>query len=383
MIFWISCIIYLLVFSVATVFFYLSDSAQKRYGKMIFAFMGILVLSLFAASRSDEIGKDIQGYVLPIFNIAKSSSSFNEFISMGQNFTDASSSSSKEWTYLLLTYLCSKVSVTDSFLLFMLQFLTVTPVYLSAVQFSKRYKISIPFYMLTYMFIFYLNSFNIMRQSIACAFFLLGFSYEKNNKWKMLICYGVAILFHRMAFIAIILLLLGKCLSHLKKYKRILFLVIILFIPFVIRPLLLFLMNMNLLTAAQNYYANVFIFGTIATEWTNVSVLLLLIDVTRRTLMIIPYFSIKSTEAYMYELKNVVLVGYILYMEFLLMTHSVYGGRISLFTDFLIMPLWAYFVKKKFKPAIYGYAIIVLIMLILWLIWDLKINNYGIFRFRF
>ena len=127
----------------------------------------------------------------------------------------------------------------------------------------------------------------------------------------------------------------------------------------------------------------VFIFGTIATEWTNVSVLLLLIDVTRRTLMIIPYFSIKSTEAYMYELKNVVLVGYILYMEFLLMTHSVYGGRISLFTDFLIMPLWAYFVKKKFKPAIYGYAIIVLIMLILWLIWDLKINNYGIFRFRF
>lgn len=383
MIFLISSVIYLLVFSVATIFFYLSDSTSKKYTKFIFALIGILVLSIFAASRSDEIGKDIQGYVLPIFNIAKSSNSFNDFINMGQNFTDANSSSSKEWTYLLLTYLCSRVSSTDVSLLFILQFLTVTPVYLSAVQFSKRYKISVPFYMLTYMFVFYLNSFNIMRQSIACAFFLLGFSYEKTNKWKMLICYIISVLFHRMAFIAIILLMIGKYLSKLRRYKKAIFLFIIMAIPIIIRPLLSFLMDMNLLTAAQNYYANVFIFGTIATNWTNVSTLLLVIDGIRRTSMLVPYFSIKPTEHYMYELKNIVLVGYILYMEFMLITHSVYGGRISLFTDFLVIPLWAYFIKKKIKPAIYGYIIVIIVMIILWLIWDLNVNNYGNFKFRF
>ena len=378
-----SIIIYSLVFIVATCFFYFSTISNKKSIGIVFAVLGILVLSIFAASRSDNIGKDVKGYVVPLFDIAKSSTSFNDFLNLGHLYSSADSTGKKEMSYLILTFLSSRISNNDSTLLFIIQFLTVTPVYLSAVNFSKKYKLSIPFYMLCYMLLFYLNSFNVMRQSMSCAFFLLGFSYGKNNKWKMISSYVIAVLLHRMAFLGIIFLCLGMLLSKLRGYKKIILLISVGVMLVFLKPIITILMEYNLLTPAQSYYVDVFVFGTIATTWTNIAGGLLILDGVRRTLLLLPYFSIKRSEGYMYELKNAVLVGYIAYMVLLVTTQSVYGSRISMFTDFLYIPLLSYFEKKKLNNSVSGYLIITLILIVFCIIWDLIVNGYRVFEFRF
>lgn len=383
MLFWGSAVLYICIFSVATVFFYFSSISKNKYNKYLLALVGILVLSFFAASRSDEIGKDIQGYVLPAFEIAKSSTSFNNFLDLGRLFSDTTTANSKELSYLALVYFSSRFANNDWLLLFLLQFLTVMPVYLAAEQFSKKFKISVPFFMLLYMFLFYLNSFNVMRQSMACAFFLLGYSYQGTSRVKMFLSYLIAILFHRMAFLAIALLLVGKLFARLRGYKKVLGLFIIALLFLNLKTIITFLSNKGFLTPAQVYYADVFIFNSVATTWTNVATILLIADGVRRTIMTLPYFSIGSTETYMFELKNIVLVGYMFYMVFMIMTRSVYGGRVSLYTDFFWLPLWAYFCKKKFLPSWIGYCISLAIIIVFWLFWDLNVNGYGAFAFRF
>lgn len=378
-----SLVLYLIVFLTATVCFFFSEQKKDSKLKYIFAFLGILILSLFAASRSDEIGKDIQGYIKPVFDIAKNSTSFNNFLNLSSLFSDRNTANSKEMSFLILAYISSRISSTDFVLLFLLQLLTVTPVYLAGLQYAKRYNISISFFMLMYMFLFYLNSFNVMRQSISCAFFLLGYSYENSDKKKMIIYYILAILFHRMAFIGILFIVLGKILSRLQKYKRVLFMIFLLGLIIGIRPILNFLIQRNILSPAQTFYVNVFVFGTIATTWLNISPFLLFIDGLKRTLLISPYISIGKDEAEMYELKNIVLIGYLVYMVFMIVTKSVYGSRLSMFTDFLFLPLWAYFCKKKVAPSRNAYVLVIFVLFLFWIFWELRVNSYGNFQFRF
>lgn len=374
-----SLFVYLIVFAIATLFIYLSEISEKRITRFSCALLGILVLSFFAASRSDTIGKDIQGYVTPIFQIAKSSVSFSNFLNLGQSYSSSTSSNSKEFLYLLITYFSSKVASTDWLLLFILQFLTVTPVYIAAMNFSKKYNISITFFMLMYMFLFYLNSFNVMRQSIACAFLLLGYSYQGTNNKKMLISYILAMLFHRMAVIGIVFILIGKWIARQKGFKKIYIIIALVIVAVGLKPSITFLMQKNLLTAAQSYYANVFVFGTIDTAWTNASIILMLTDSLRYTFLMLPFFYIKRDEPKMYELKNIILVGYVIYMVVLISMRSIYGSRLSLYVNFLYLPMWAYFCKKK---SSYWYFIAFVVLIVFWIAIDLVVNRYGNFMFR-
>lgn len=171
-----------------------------RYGNKInkfTLFVSIAILTLLAAFRKETIGVDVRGYALSMFVNAKTASGFNGFIYYMEH-------ASIEWGYKLLVYICTKIFRTLSGVLFGTALLINCGVVIGLYRVRKHIPVSLA--SLAYCFLFYQETYNMMRQWIAIAIIVFGITYiyEKN-----LVKYGitvlVAALFHTSAIIAILL----------------------------------------------------------------------------------------------------------------------------------------------------------------------------------
>lgn len=360
------------------------------------AFIAIFLLSLLAALRADTVGVDTAVYPDVYMRSASLYSSFTEFL------FDPNTSPVSEPLHALLVWVCSRFTADKAPLLFFYQLLTVTPVYFALYNLRDRLPISIG--MAVYLFFFYNNSLNMMRQSVTCAFLLLAFSIlikKRKICIKFIACVAAAVLFHRSGLYGAVLLLVA---SHVGKihhqWLKVASYFLVIFFPLVAAQLLQLLIGAGLADSHILYYADVFIYHNEDVDWfvnplggyslsylAMYSWLIFLPSILKGPFSdqkaIEQQPSARNSGSLWSYLRSMNLIGYLIYIALLFNWHSMYGIRFSVFFDFMLilsLPLACTGMNSRTKKAIVLFS-----LLVIWFVWIIYFGWSGsqIYLFRF
>lgn len=188
---------FVICFIFSPVFTYSAEKSFKKNQKkngIFFSIIAILIPTIIAALRSEEIGRDIKMYVAPYLELA--------------NY----SSASRYWTYYkianlekgyaLMVFFMSFITTDYHVLLFFIHLLPIVAVFYFA--YYNKDEISMTLVMIVYLLLWYSRGYTIMRQSIAMGFIILSLiNFDKNKMLKSFIWFVCAILFHSSAIISI------------------------------------------------------------------------------------------------------------------------------------------------------------------------------------
>lgn len=173
---------------------------------LVLSFLAMLIPCYIAGCRALTIGTDVEVYASPMFDIAKGSDSFENFLNTTWYMVYVKKSISDiELGYNIIVYIAAKVFGSVQVLLFLTEVLVIVPVYIALVKMRKQLPMWVG--VLTFYLMYYNLSLNIMRQSIGMAFILLAFSYLFNESKKgFVICFLIAFLFHKTSLLGIVVL---------------------------------------------------------------------------------------------------------------------------------------------------------------------------------
>lgn len=216
-------IIYIAVMLFSTFVFWVADHERKyiQSGKRKvhtpLYIVGILALSIIAGGRAGSVGSDTDYYGYQIFRIAISMDWGSIW---GNLMTTALGEQSFEPGYVLLNFLVSRVSHSTFWIFFVIAFLTYYLTWKGLEQFKDLFPTWIS--MIVYLLLFYNESFNLMRQTLAAGIVIWGLHYLRDKKYiKFTFAVLIASLFHLWAitsfvYLAVCIILKGQ-LSNLKK----------------------------------------------------------------------------------------------------------------------------------------------------------------------
>lgn len=205
-------IIYLITFVLCLLSTSLACRAKSKLIRVVFSTIAIALPVFLAGLRDITVGTDTTNYV----NIYNEASYYSESSVL---YYIASGPDTIEPFFLIYNYVCSLFcnSYNDYFVVS--YFIIITPIYVLA--FKNRNLVNPIMSMLIFLFIFYNESLNLMRQYMALPFILLSMYYVINaSKVKSLLFAIIAFLFHNSSVIVLIiyplLYLLNK--HHLKNH---------------------------------------------------------------------------------------------------------------------------------------------------------------------
>lgn len=417
----LSGLIYLTMFAISCGLFYLSDRVKVTSSlsssalssdfvvKKLILILAILLPCLLAGLRADSVGVDVETYIVPHMRTASYCDSFLEFCNR--------MSHSSEYLYLFLVYICSRFTFDAGLLLFFLQLFTVVPIVMAVTKMKNS--ISLPMAMATYYFCFYNNSLNMMRQSVSVSLVILGCVYlmkkHARPSIKAIICYVLALFFHKSAFIGIICVAIVIVVSYAKILKCVkpFIYACIIAIPFVATAIFETLNSWGILSDNFSLYADIFLYRTFDKDYfVNPFSMRILTDVFfRLALVVLPYLYYRRSKdishgvhikngkliisnsrkelshsvgiyALEYEcLLTLVTCGFLIYIIILFSMNTVYGGRISYYFDLFVAILVPYSTINVNKNKKYGYIVI---MFIYWVLWVMIYGWSGsnIYEFR-
>lgn len=390
--------VYSVVFFPAILLFYFSDKYKSKSGKILFGGAAVLMLCLLAGFRDNSVGRDINVYVTNNFQYFRSSGSFFGSVKYATGM-------GLEPLFCVLLYITSRFSGDAWPMLFAMQLMTVLPVYLAVLKWNKEKKIPVSFAMAVYIFVFYNNSYNVMRQSMATAFVFLGTTYllfyaDKNpikallfrksrqkEKWAAILAFVTAYFLHKSALIGLAVVLLAFWLKD--KPKRVVVLILIGCIIgfYSLKTICTFLVARVPLPSSFTYYINVFILQKIKKSWMqdHYSIFMLFDIVVRTAVLFVPFLMLRKEDEKEHCLRTMAVLGYIAYALPWITMKTAYGNRISLYTDFfliILIPLWT---REKFSRSEGGRFVISMVMWAYWfmLIMCFKWADAGIYKFRF
>lgn len=185
--------IYIITFILSILFASIGTKEKRNNPFLYYAllFISIIIPALVAGYREESIGTDTSNY-LGIFYRAVSCNSFAEMAAL----------SDMEVGFQYFVFLCSRISSNPVIFFFLLQIITLIPIYKSIVESN----INISFGLFIYYFLFFNMSLNISRQAVAISLILLSTTYLINGKYKQVIIYSlIAFLFHNTAIICLLL----------------------------------------------------------------------------------------------------------------------------------------------------------------------------------
>ncbi len=199
--------IYFGTFFLSAFFLLIAEKTRGPYRKIIIA-IGLFMPIMLAGMRKIGIGTDTEVYVNVLYEAARSSSGFFDYL--GQKVYSSfqiKPVTSWEIGYNLLVYISTKVTNSYQGVLFATNLLTITFVYKGLEKLDKNF--SRAFAMLIFYFMFYASSLNLMRQWIAVAIIFYSFHFIQDGQTKKyLFCVILAMLFHNSAIIGIIIWLI-------------------------------------------------------------------------------------------------------------------------------------------------------------------------------
>ena len=218
---------YVIIFGVViTIMLFASSKKVSPKTAMTLAIVVAVILSIFGGLRSLETGTDIGVYGLKYFKLAENSQDLSIYT---EKYNDKI-----ELGYLFVNYAIAKTTHSFSVFLTVLQLFTNIPIFIVIAK--RKDKCNLALATTIYLLLFYCQTFNMMRQSIALSFCLLAID-SIANKEKFAAFSALAILFHSTALYYILLrtiiyILNNKNQKAFRKIMRFLFVASIAFIIF-------------------------------------------------------------------------------------------------------------------------------------------------------
>ena len=154
---------YIITFTISLFFAFLAIRHYKRNLSLIsiiFISISIIVPALLAAGRTEEIGTDVNNYVVPIWNLVHTvdSSLLSTIFAIGYI----------EPGYIVINWLVAQFSDDIFWLLLIIQLVILIPIYIGAFKLKK--KLSPLWILFLYYCVIYNETLNLVRQSIALSF---------------------------------------------------------------------------------------------------------------------------------------------------------------------------------------------------------------------
>lgn len=205
--------IYVIAFISSLIFIRIACAFRKNNKPLfwLFSIVGILIPCLLAAFRDLSIGTDVKVYIKPLFDSASWYGDFQTYFLHPNSMID-------DVLYLLMTFICRKISSHISLLFFVIEVLVMVPVYVALLRSNRQKNNSVVLGMFIFFMFFYHTSFNMARQSIALSFSILAMTYLDDNKnIKFLILSIIAFLFHNSAIILFPVFIFYKYKNKLKE----------------------------------------------------------------------------------------------------------------------------------------------------------------------
>lgn len=196
---------------------------KSKFGGILFSILAILCLSWLCGVRDLSIGTDVGVYGNQFFQMAAKSLNFSDYVNSLKGIYGASGAT--EYGYLFLNYIVSRITSNTHLFLFVIGLIVNGIIYSSI--YLLRNQISLVLGWLTYCFLFFGTTLNLLRQSVAISLVLLGvvLLYKKYVR-KSLIIFILAILFHNSAVFALLIYFIGFLINKINlsyKIKRVLF----------------------------------------------------------------------------------------------------------------------------------------------------------------
>lgn len=243
--------LYLLCYTVIGLFLY--NFENRKYQKSAI-FICILLLSLLAGFRSSSVGTDVQIYAESISAAAGKISNFKRL----RYFLFDSSYhviNGVESGYLLVAFVGRKLFGGLFGTLFLTAFIINTGVFFGLYRIREHLSFNIA--ILIYCFMFYQNTYNLMRQWMALAVIIFGLRYIYDKKlFKYILTIAIAMSFHTTAILG---LLLYFVYAYTDKYKnqfcRALVLVSIVMVVVCYKQIITFLISNGLVSSKYIYYS--------------------------------------------------------------------------------------------------------------------------------
>lgn len=196
--------VYLIGFSLSVA---IMAFAQKRKTPLfvLLSAIALLIPCLIAGLRAADIGTDVTVYLKQLTQSAIQSNSYTQyrntywFSSWRNHYV-----SSYEVGFSALVYVVAKIGGSLYAVQFVVQALTITPIYIALARNRKQMPVWLG--MLIYYLFFFNATLNVMRQWVAMALLLLAFQMLREKKWiAMTTLTCLAIPFHYSSVIVLII----------------------------------------------------------------------------------------------------------------------------------------------------------------------------------
>jgi len=201
----------------SSLLFYISRKKNRKV-RIIIDCIALFLPCLLAGLRANCVGTDVSVYLEPMFNLAINTDSFKNFLA-GTWYQGwyVRGVADIEIGFSILVFFVAKVFKNMFVLQFIIQFLTIVPIYIG-LRIRKEENLWIG--MTVYFCMFYNISLNIMRQLIAISILFLALQYFLEDKKKLFLLYSfIACSFHNVAILGFLLPFLYKFIN-LKLFKK-------------------------------------------------------------------------------------------------------------------------------------------------------------------
>lgn len=188
-------LIYILSFITSSIFCLLAERKfdHNKLLSNIYFIVAVIIVSIIAGLRDYTVGTDISTYGNYLFNAANKNSHLIDYIKLYPDI---------DLLYLVLNFIITRFFDNAHWLYFVIGIL-IYGFTLKGIIFYRR-KISVSIGWLCFLFIFYGDTLNAMRQFIALAIVFWGFHFVLEKKYKKyIISVIIATLFHNTAIISI------------------------------------------------------------------------------------------------------------------------------------------------------------------------------------
>lgn len=361
--------IYIIVFSISILFLKLAFAIKKNslLAYKLFIVLSVISPCILASLRDNNVGTDMNVYIVPLFNFAKNSDSFIGYYKMANTSLHVN-----DILYLSVNYFITRFIDSIEVSLFIQEALVIGPIFMAFFNSFKKNQDIILGALIFYLFL-YNASFNMARQSIALAFEILAFSYieKKGNKYFFIFAF-VGTLFHSTAILIVVPYLLYwfyKTKLINKKIKSILILFAILFVTvcvFNINKVVDIITSLNFLTDKRVSSILHFTRNSYDFSWSNTifySFIFLLIYFNKRKL----YECCNNINFYvMLMFFGVILLQTTIFIKF--------SERISYYfiypCIFLVLPNFSINTNNRISSKeLLNYLCVLLMFIIYWIYW--------------
>ena len=198
--------IYLICFSVSTIFAYLAQNAKSKKRFLLFSICSVSIVVLLAGLRDISIGIDTSNVYSNAWTVAVRSRSLWNFMELYHKYFRA-----KEYLWALLCGISAKGFGDFHVFLTLIHLIMIGSIYIGA--FRLRDYASPSFVLLVFYLLYFNHSLNVFRQYMAMAILFAGVKDVINNHHRRFIfIIIVAALFHNTALIGLLYLVLYRLL---------------------------------------------------------------------------------------------------------------------------------------------------------------------------